>query len=321
MKGSSSPALQQIGSWRGVPLNVLRGGTLLPAGPRRAVVNGLNLVDAHTPLRAALLEVVRRASFIVPAVPLRRTLHADLAEWLIDRIDNPGEVIPGETRTLAVGRHESRVDLLLMARDGEPLGFLRLSDSAHVQRRMEHEAHVVRMLQRPQPATFRVPALRMQGCRGAWSWQFFEPLPDGPLRRPRIEPRRLAGVVDEYRDRIVDLARPLDTPLAHVPGHGDFTHRNLRVARDGTLWLIDWEYARWMPRLADELRFWAARYAFTLLQRPQHAARRIVEILRDRGSDAEIAEAVAWPEFNRPAEAAIRNAVAALLGVPPRWRR
>jgi hypothetical protein len=318
MRGSSSPALQQIGSWRGVPLNVLRGGTLLPTGPRRALVNGLNLIDAYTPLRAALLEVVRQASFIVPAVPLRRTLHADLATWLIDRIDNPADVIPHETRTLAAGRHDSRVDLLLMARDGEPLGFLRLSDADHVQRRMEHEAHILHMLQQPQPATFRVPALRMEGSRGVWRWQLFEPLPDGPLQRPRIEPRRLASVVDEYRERIADLPQPANTPASHVPGHGDFTHRNLRVARDGTLWLIDWEYARWMPRLADELRFWAAWHAFTLLQRPQRAARRIVEILRDRGSDAEIAEAVAWPEFNRRAEAGIRNAVAALLGVPAR---
>jgi hypothetical protein len=68
-----------------------------------------------------------------------------------------------------------------------------------------------------------------------------------------------------------------------------------------------------MPPLADELRYWTAHHAYSLRLNPRRAAGHIVNVLRTRGSDDDIREAVAFPVFNRPREQAIRSAVGELL--------
>jgi hypothetical protein len=312
MSGSGRASLD---GWCGFPLS-RREGLLVPAAPRRAVVNALGMVDAHSPGRAAAVALAQLGGRLGlgRVVPVRRRLEPTPMAWLEARLGSAAALLPPGTATMAVGRHRERADVLLMDAAGRPLGFLRLSAVPAVRARMEREAAVLALLG-PEPAPgVRAPRVLAEGHHEEWGWQLLDPLPDGPHRRPHLTTPQLARIVDGFRERLAALPGGGSAAPGHVPGHGDFTHRNLRRTADGALWLIDWEYAEWMPALADELRYWTAHHAFALLQRPRRAARDIVARLRTRGSDEAIAEAVAWPEFNRPAEAAIRSAVAALVG-------
>jgi hypothetical protein len=200
-----------------------------------------------------------------------------------------------------------------MDEDGVPTAFLKLGWSSKTEDRIQREVQVLQHFVDHPPGRFRAPQILASGEFEGERYRLFEPLPDGAHTRPSPDANRIESVVDEFRACLSDLEKPPDIPRHYVPGHGDFTHRNLRMASDGNLWLFDWEYCEWMPPLADELRYWAAHYAFAIMPRPQAVARKIVDTLRHRGTVDDIREAVAWPEFNRPAEQAIRQAVGRIV--------
>jgi hypothetical protein len=294
-------------------------GLLLSPGPPSAVRNGLGLFDAHTPLRELAVSGARVLAGS-PATLLFRSPRAarsvDTAFW--DRwVAEVAEPVTGPVGSAALARRTGRDDVLLMDRRGVPLAFVKMATSPEARQRMERERGILLRLQDGRPAAFRVPRVVDRGGDGERTWHILEPLPDGPHTRPPEDEDQIAAIVDDLRRCLAGHPRPAETPAHFVPGHGDLTHRNLRRASDGRLWLFDWEYARWMPRLADELRYWAAHFAFGVIPRPRASARRILEILRGRGTDGDVREAVAWPEFNRPGEAAIREAVRSLLGPGP----
>jgi hypothetical protein len=301
--------------WRGVPVSRGAGGLLLPPCPRRAFSNGLGLIDAYTPVREALVAVARGLNRLSLArlSPLRRDLDPKDREWLVQWLATVGDKVADGAATMAVMRHTRRLDLLLMDSAGVPLVFVKVGLDSDNSERMAREAKVMALLRDGPTWQARVPELRMQGELAGRPYSVYQPLPDGPHRRPPPDPALVERTTQEIRERLSHLPRAVSVPAHHVPGHGDFTHRNLRLGNDGSLWLIDWEYAEWMPPLADELRYWAAHYAFSVRPRPSAAAHKIAAILRSRGTDADIAEAVAWPEFNRPAEKSIRDALGALV--------
>jgi hypothetical protein len=316
-RGQAEDRVEFVDTWRGIPLTPRQRTLILPAAPPRAVRNALGLVDSHTPFRSFLVSCARSfsRSRLIPLLPIRRR-PADAARQelglLIRRVS--GE-LPGTPAVMAVAMREERIDALLMDAVGVPLAFVKLATGADAAERMEMEAGVLACLREPADPLVRVPRMLAAGSLGDWPYHTYEPIPDGAHRRPEPDAELVRAVGREVRERLAALPRPADIPSHHVPGHGDFTHRNLRAAADGSLWLLDWEYARWMPVLADELRYWTTHYAFGFRLDPQGAARRIVAVLRGRGTDDDIAEAVAFPEFNRPREQAIRGAVGALVGM------
>lgn len=293
-----------------------RSGLLLSPDPPRAVSNGLGLFDTHTPLRELAVGAARTLarSGLTPLLSSPRAARAVDGPWWDRWVVEVAEPVVGPVGAAALARRTGRDDVLLMDRRGMPLAFVKLGRSPESQERMEHERAILLRIQDSRPRAFRAPRLLDRGGDGERVWHFLEPLPDGPHTRPAADPAILAAVVDDLRRCLAELPRPADTPAHFVPGHGDLTHRNLRRGSDGRLWLFDWEYARWMPHLADELRYWAAHRSFGLLHRPRASARWIVETLRERGTDSDIREAVDWPEFNRHREAGIREAVGVMLG-------
>jgi thiamine kinase-like enzyme len=160
------------------------------------------------------------------------------------------------------------------------------------------------------PTAFRVPRLLLEGTMGGWTYQLFEPLPAGPHRPVNPKPTRIAHIIDEMRQRLAGLPRSPQFPPHHVIGHGDFTPRNVRKASDGRVWVLDWEYARWSPPLADELKFWTARYSLRVRPRPVRDGRRVAALLRERGGDEDIVEALRWGAYMTPEQAAIAKVVA-----------
>jgi hypothetical protein len=291
-------------------------GLRLPAAPRRAICNGLGLFDAHSPWRSAVVRVTRGlvgagASRAWQWLGAREAMDPD---WWTALCATVVEPVVGAVGSAALARRSDRFDVLLMDAEGVPTAFLKLGWSSATEARIQREVEVLEHFLGHPPRTFRVPRVLASGEFEGQRYRLFEPLPDGAHARPSPDADRIARVVDDFRASLAELDKPGETPAHYVPGHGDFTHRNLRMAPDGQLWLFDWEYCEWMPPLADELRYWAAHYAFRIAQRPQASARRILEILRDRGTVADIREAVAWPEFNRPAERAIRQAVGHMVG-------
>jgi hypothetical protein len=286
-------------------------GLRLPAAPRRAICNGLGLFDAHNPWRSTAVRVTRG----LVEVGVSRAWHwfgpreAMDPDWWTTLCSTVVEPVVGAVGSAALARRSDRFDVLLMDEDGVPTAFLKLGWSSESEDRIQREVQVLEHFAAHPPGAFRVPQVLASGEFEGERYRLFEPLPDGAHSRPAPNANRIASVVDEFRACLADLEKPPDIPGHYVPGHGDFTHRNLRLASDGDLWLFDWEYCEWMPPLADELRYWAAYYAFTIVQRPRASARKILDVLRHRGTADEIREAVAWPEFNRPAEWAIRQAV------------
>ena len=105
---------------------------------------------------------------------------------------------------------------------------------------------------------FRVPRILAAAEAAGWQLREIEAMP--PLHRaPRLDRHRLAAVVESVRLTLApELARGHDVPAGWVPIHGDLTPWNLREARDGALWLVDWEAAGWGPPGADEMHYLVA---------------------------------------------------------------
>ena len=289
---------------------------VVPLRPRRASVNGLRLYEATSPTRRAAAAGARGLARLGAgtAIGLGGRVALQDAAWWQDLRARVAEPLLGPLPGLAVRHADDRCWALLMSRDGQPRAFVKVRPSEQA---VSWEPDVLHLLAVDRPAAFRVPRLLADGTLGGRHYRILEPLPEGGTRPPPYSAARVAGVVDELQRRLAPLARPADVPDHHVPGHGDFTPWNLRRA-GGDLWLFDWEDGGWAPRLADEVRFWAAVHASRRLRSPARAARELLALLLRRGTPDEVGEAAAWPEWNRPSERQLRQALLALLADPAR---
>jgi hypothetical protein len=288
---------------------------LLPERPRAATRAGLALYDstllhqrAALALGTALLNL--RLLRILRLEPLPVSL-LDQRWWnaWCERIAVP---TIGPVARAAFRLWEDRVVALLMTASGRPCGFVKVWRDPPGPPRPDpymQPAVLSRLSVKP-PSSFRVAALLLEGTLDGWLYQLFEPLPVGPHRPVAGEPRRMARIFDEMRERLGDLPRRPQVPPNHVIGHGDFTPRNVRRASDGQVWILDWEYASWSPPLVDELQFWTARFALRTMPRPGRDGRRIVALLRERGSDEDIVEALRWGAYMTPEQSRIADVVA-----------
>ncbi|KNY05445.1 phosphotransferase [Microbacterium sp. GCS4] len=175
----------------------------------------------------------------------------------------PEEVWSGllEEWTSHVGRVDSvavyhrpqtgRVGLsALLLREGRGVGFVRVSNDVA---RVNHEARVVRALNRARPETFRVAELVAAEDVNGLGWMLSESVPNYPLgavRRSRTREAVAAEISDVLSDA---LDRPADVPPHWTVAHGDLSPWNLRRRISGAVQVIDWEDAAYAPPGVDAL--------------------------------------------------------------------
>ena len=289
---------------------------LLPERPANAARAALALYDAtlhHQRLAASVGDVLLRLR-LGPFLRVGRLPDMLDLEWWSHWCHEVARDIAGDAHSIGFRIWEDRVAGLLLDRSSRPLAFVKVW---HLPPRLspwhpelDLQAEAIAALAQPPPTTFRTPAVMHEGSFEGREYVAFEPLPPGRHQPLRPDPDHLHRIVDEVQQRLADMYRPGDVPAHHVMSHGDLTPRNLRVASDGAVWLFDWEYTRWAPPLADELRFWVTDGALRPRSSPEREGRRIAAILLQRGSRKDITEAVCWSDYITPPEAAIRAVVA-----------
>lgn len=141
---------------------------------------------------------------------------------------------------------------LLLHRGNEPVSFVKLRQERSDD--LEREARVLELISESRPKSFHVPrVLRLGRCNG---WSFLSMAPLEPLIHPIPRRPPLSEIIGEIQHALMKLPRPPDAPSNWRPMHGDLTPWNLRRIPDGEDYiLIDWEYAKWGPPLADEVLF------------------------------------------------------------------
>ena len=270
------------------------GFVMLPRRPRRAARAGLALyetVEVRQRVAAFAGRVITTCG-LAGLLPRNDRPEVDRAWWerFLREVVQPhvGSVasvafrVPGNPRVAA----------LLLDDRGRPVAFAKLLNSAAPER----TAALSMLLSSHEPATFRVPRTLAEGALDGWDYRLLEPLPEGTHRSPPFAPDMVAAITDEFHERASGLPRPDGVSPAHVVCHADLTPRNLRLAADGRWWLFDWDNARWGPRLSDELRYWCAWFAYRPRPDVERDARRVHGLLRRRGTEADIQEAVQWPD-------------------------
>lgn len=287
------------------------GFVMLPSSPRRAARAGLALYETvETRQRVAAL-----AGRVITTAGLSRLLprndrpEVDRQWWrtFVAQVVQP-QVGPIASIAFRVPGNP-RVSALLMDGDGRPVAFAKLLNSAAPER----TAALSRLLSSQDTTTFRVPRTLAEGAHDGWDYRLLEPLPEGAHRSPPFLPATVAAIADEFHERAAGLPRPAGIPEGHVLCHADLTPRNLRLAADRRWWLFDWDNARWGPRMSDELRYWCAWFSYRRRPDVDRDARRVHGLLRRRGTEAEIQEAVHWPDrvaqTFRPVETTLLSAV------------
>ncbi len=293
---------------------------LLPAGPREATRAGFALYDntllhqrLARSLGTALLNLRLQGIYRLGSLPGTLLDQQWWREWC-EQIAIPRL---GPIGRAAFRLWEDRIVALLMTASGRPRGFAKVwRDPPGPPRPVPYmQCEVLQRLSGDRLSAFRVCALLLEGTLEGWAYQLFEPLPFGPHSRVAADPVRIARIFDEIRERLADVPRSANIPPHYLLGHGDFTPRNVRRASDGYVWVLDWEYARWAPRLVDELQFWTAEFSWRVRPRPDRDGRRVLARLRERGDDASIAEALCWGSYMTPGQSAIAKVVAREIGI------
>jgi hypothetical protein len=106
-----------------------------------------------------------------------------------------------------------------------------------------------------QAELFRIPKIIDSRDIGRWHLRIVEPLPVRHRPHP-WDPVGLHAIARDIARVLAEtLARPVEASESWVPIHGDLTPWNLRVDGRGRVWLLDWEWATWGPRIADILRY------------------------------------------------------------------
>lgn len=139
-----------------------------------------------------------------------------------------------------------------------------------------------------QASAFRFPAVKGEALVNGWHARLLEPLP--AMHRPYSWNSDVMPEIASQASKVLSrvLPRPEETLENWLPLHGDLTPWNLRVDRRGRLWLIDWEFARWGPPLADLLRYAVTDLTISWVD-PKLIAREVSERLG--GNDAALREA------------------------------
>lgn len=249
------------------------GNVLVPrAASRASAAAGVSLYTASRPipllLQTAAWTCARLAGpRVLPGSPSAWTPPVPSAAW--DDLAAQWERVLGPVDELAIyeRKQASRSGIgLLLQRAGRPRAFVKLrrgGEGLHAEQRILHALTARR------PRSFEIPEPLGEGGVGEWRWSALSPLPPRPTR-PCFD---AGAVLRELPELLADcVARPVPSPPASAPMHGDLTPWNLRRAGRGRPWLIDWEDAGYGPTGADEVYF-SATAAVLRRQRSAGASR------------------------------------------------
>ena len=277
----------------------------LPAGNRRVALQGLGLYDA-TFLHQRVALIAGRALLSASLeFPFRLKYDPPVPIWWDRWLDEVAEPLVGPVADTAFrlpGQPDfaQRVTVLLFDARAHPLAFAKLlarDEPSELSIAAQEE------LEAEPPTSFRIPRLLAHGRFDDMAYQLHEMLPGGRHSPPAFDPKVVHNVIDELQNRLGSLPRPAETPESYVPAHTDFLSINLRRASDGNLWLIDWDNVGWAPPLTDELAFWMGGFARRFGPTSPRRVEQVRELLRARGTDEQIATAIAWRKERRPLEA------------------
>lgn len=297
---------------------------LLPRRPRRATAAALALYEAVEPRQRVMVAAMRAGAAVGAGRFLRPVRQVppglDQAWWAAWLDDVAAAHVPRPAAVAFRVPPNGRTSALLLDDAGAPLAFAKVLSSAPSQL----HAHIAAAMAEAD-LPFSTPRVLDQGRFQEVEYRLDRPMPEGGHRRPPVVPQRVRAAVDAWQSALRAAPRPADVAASDVVCHGDFTPRNLRVAADGCWWLIDWDNARWGPRLADELHYWCADRAWRLRHRLDRDTAWILARLRERGTAAEIAAAASWADAPsrtyRAAEQRLRAAVGELASGGGHGRR
>lgn len=293
----------------------------LPAGNRKVALGGLALYDAtffHQRFALGAGRIMLRAGF---ERPLRLKYSPPIPDWWgrwVTEVAEPqvGPVAHTAFRLPGLPDYAQRVTTLLFDAEGKVLAFAK-----HLVRDEPSEASIAaqELLTATPARSFRVPSLLAHGRFEDTAFHMHQPMPSGPHRQPRSDPEVIESVIDDLQAGLASLPKPAETPAHYVPVHRDFLAINLRRAADGNLYLIDWDNVGWGPPLTDELAYWMGGVARSFGPTGSRKVQRVHDLLRRRGTDAQIGEAIEWRLGHKPVEALepeqrIRDGVLHLLG-------
>ena len=205
-------------------------------------------------------------------------------------------------------RHKAGV--LLMRDDGMPLGFGRIAYDIESQKGLEQELSALTWLQQNKWKCFNSPSILGKGSHGKMTYLVETYVPPG-TRQIRtgisyIENNLLAELCEKSkkRQRITNMvwfnkSRPcskiwnqiftLIQELEPSDGytmcavHGDYTPWNMRKAKDGIMWLFDWEdFSDCAPKLVDPLHYYMVVKLLLEKKNPQFTGREIGGILKQQ---------------------------------------
>ena len=277
----------------------------LPAGNRKVAVGGLALYDATFLHQRFALSAGRVLLRLGIERPFRLRYEPPVPDWWDRWIGEVAEPIVGRVADTAfrlpgLPEYAQRVTTLLFNEDGRILAFAK-----HLVRDEPSDLSIAaqELLTAQPAATFRTPALLAHGRFEDMAYHMHAPLPGGGHRQPRPDPAVIEAVVDEIQSALAGLPKPGGTPAHYVPVHRDFLAINLRRASDGHLWLIDWDNVGWGPPLTDELAYWMGGVARRVGPTGDRRTAQVHDLLRRRGTNEQIREAIEWRLGHKPREA------------------
>jgi len=277
----------------------------LPAGNRKVQIGGFGLYDATFLHQRFALVAGRVLLRLGIERPFWLGYEPPVPDWWdrwIGEVAEPmvGPVADTAFRLPGLPEYAQRVTTLLFDTDGRILAFAK-----HLVRDEPSDLSIAaqELLTAEPAATFRTPALLAHGRFEDMAYHMHAPLPGGGHRQPRPDPGVIEAVIDELQTKLADLPKPADTPAHFVPVHRDFLAINLRRASDGHLWLIDWDNVGWGPPLTDELAYWMGGTARRVGPTGARRTALVHDLLRRRGTDEQIREAIQWRLGHKPQEA------------------
>lgn len=174
----------------------------------------------------------------------------------------------------------SRVLIIVLDRDRRPDAFIKATLDEPNELAMRALAELAR-------APFLVPRPRTVFRVGDWWVTVEDPLPQVSHRPARLDPTDLHDLVTRFQ-------LVLGSKDGQVLGHGDLGPWNLREFKGHGVGIIDWEYAAWAPRAADELWQFLTMGLATTRHPGERIGARTREWLMITHPLDEIAEAVAY---------------------------
>lgn len=288
---------------------------VIPRHPRRATESALALYEGVETRQRVVLAATRLAARAGVASRLLRPLPQpppglDVDWWRAWFDETAAPQVAAPSTVAYRVPPNGRTSALLLDEPGAPLAFAKVLSGPPSPL---HAVIVADLQQAYLP--FSTPLILDEGHFRGRDYRTYAPLPEGVHRRPPASDR-VHAIIRAWQSALALVPRPAGVPDTHVVVHGDFTPRNLRVAADGGWWLIDWDNARWGPRVADELHYWCADRCWRATHRQDRDAAWVLNRLRRHADDAEIAAAATWADAPartyRAAEQQLRTAVGRL---------